>query len=222
MSHRNVISKNQFLKIVQFSLIILLVALAVWLVHQVGIVEIRANVENYGAWAFIAIAGLRLTSVVIPAFPGTAYSLLAGGLFGFIPGVITICVADIISCSLCFGLSRRYGRNFIVRLVGDRFMSRLDRFSQKNLEYNFFLMTALLMTGLFDFVSYGVGLTKTPWRKFAPALLISIALSNPPIVALGAGLLESGRILLGFALLGVFALGLVTATLQRKQKIGKL
>ena len=75
------------------------------------------------------------------------------------------------------------------------------------------------MTGLFDFVSYGVGLTKTPWRKFAPALLISIALSNPPIVELGAGLLESGKLLLGFALLGVFALGLITATLQRKQNI---
>ncbi len=214
MSNRNIINKNQFLKIVQFSVIILIVALAVWLVHQIGIVQIRSNVEKFGAWAFVAVAGLRLISVVIPAFPGTAYSILAGGLFGFIPGVITICVADMISCSLCFSLSRRYGRSFISRLIGDRFMSRLDRFSQKNLEHNFWFMTAFLMTGLFDFVSYGVGLTKTPWRKFAPALLISIALSNPPIVALGAGLLESGKLLLGFALLGVFALGLITAKLQ--------
>lgn len=80
-------------------------------------------------------------------------------------------------------------------------------------------MTAFLMTGLFDFVCYGVGLTKTPWQKFIPALLISIALSNPPIVALGAGVLESGKLLLGFALMGVFALGLITAILQRKHKI---
>lgn len=122
-----------------------------------------------------------------------------------------------ISCSLSFGLSRRYGRSFITRLVGDRFMIRIDRLSKKNLENNFFLMTAFLMTGLFDFVCYGVGLTKTPWQKFAPALLISIAISNPPIVALGAGLLESGKLLLGFALLGVFALGILTAVLQRNK-----
>lgn len=67
-----------------------------------GIVQIRSNVEKIGVWGFLAVGGLRLISVVIPAFPGTAYSILAGGLFGFIPGVITICVADIISCSLCF------------------------------------------------------------------------------------------------------------------------
>lgn len=212
-------TKYKLVKIGQFCLIILVVALGIWFVNQVGIEQIRSNVQQFGSWAFLIVGGLRLTSVIIPALPGTAYSILAGGLFGFIPGLITICLADMISCSLSFGLSRRYGRSFITRLVGDRFMIRIDRLSKKNLENNFFLMTAFLMTGLFDFVCYGVGLTKTPWQKFAPALLISIAISNPPIVALGAGLLESGKLLLGFALLGVFALGILTAVLQRKQKL---
>ncbi|MEO0490335.1 MAG: TVP38/TMEM64 family protein, partial [Cyanobacteria bacterium J06659_2] len=87
--------------------------------------------------------------------------------------------------------------------------------SQRHLERIFFLMTGFLMTGFFDFVSYGVGLTKAPWFKFAPALVISIAVSNPPIVALGAGLLEGGRLMLGFALLGVFGLAIVTGLVQR-------
>ena len=71
------------------------------------------------------------------------------------------------------------------------------------------------MTGFFDFVCYGVGLTQASWRKFAPALVISIAISNPPIVALGAGLLEGGKLLLGLALLGVFALAIITGLVQR-------
>lgn len=219
MSNQNLINKNKLVKIAQFALIILVVALGVRFVNQVGIEQIRSNVKQFGSWAFLIVGGLRLTSVIIPALPGTAYSILAGGLLGFVPGLITICLADIISCSLSFVLSRRYGRSFITRLVGDRIMSRIDRLIQRNLENNFFLMTAFLMTGLFDFVSYGIGLTKTPWQKFAPALLISIAISNPPIVALGAGLLESGKLLLGFALLGVFVLGLFTAKLQQKQRI---
>ncbi len=219
MKTRNDISRSKSIEIGKFSLIIVLVALSLSFVHRLGIEEIRSHVEQFGAWGFLAVAGLRLTSVIIPALPGTAYSVLAGGLFGFIPGLMTICLADLISCSLSFGLSRRYGRSLVTKLVGDRFMDRLDRLSRRNLEHNFFLMTAFLMTGLFDFVSYGVGLTKTPWRKFAPALVISVAISNPPIVALGAGLLESGKLLLGFALLGVFALGLLTAILQRKPKI---
>ncbi|MEM9508123.1 MAG: VTT domain-containing protein [Cyanobacteria bacterium P01_E01_bin.35] len=219
MNNLNGKNQHKLIQILKFTAIALLIAFGIWLVQRFGIEQLRSRIEQLGGFAFLVVGGLRLTSVVIPALPGTAYSILAGGLFGFIPGLITICLADLVSCSLSFGLSRRYGRSMVTRLVGDRFMERIDRFSQKNLERNFFLMTACLMTGLFDFVSYGVGLTKTPWRKFAPALLISIALSNPPIVALGAGLLESGKLLLGFALLGVFSLGILTAILQRKLNV---
>ncbi len=219
MSSHPPFTKSRLIKISRFCIIILIVALGIWFVNQVGTETIRSQVDELGMWAIFAVFGLRLTSVIIPALPGTAYSVLAGGLFGLVPGIITICLADIVSCSLSFGLSRRYGRSFITRLVGDRFLERIDRLSQKNLENNFFLMTAFLMTGLFDFVCYGVGLSKTPWQKFIPALIISIAVSNPPIVALGAGVLESGKLLLGCALMGVFALGLIGAVLQRKHKM---
>jgi uncharacterized membrane protein YdjX (TVP38/TMEM64 family) len=219
MNRQSSNNRRKFLKIAKFSLVVLIIAVGIWFVHRVGIEQIRSNVDKLGIWASVAVFGLRFTSIIIPALPGTAYSIFAGGLLGFVPGLITICLADVISCSLCFYLSRKYGRNFITKLVGNRFITRVDNLSQKNLENNFFLMTAFLMTGLFDFVCYGVGLTKTPWQKFAPALLISIALAKPPIVALGAGVLESGKLLLGFALLGVFVLGIMTAILQRKQKI---
>jgi uncharacterized membrane protein YdjX (TVP38/TMEM64 family) len=215
MSNPSIIDNRKLIKIARFVAIAILVALGIWLLNRFGIERLRSNVEQMGVWAFLAVGILRLTSVIIPALPGTAYSVLAGGLFGFVPGLTVICLADLVSCSLSFYLSRRYGRSLVTRLVGARAINRIDSFSQKNLEHNFWLTTAFLMTGLFDFVAYGVGLTKTPWRKFAPALLISVAISNPPIVALGAGLLESGKLLLGFALLGVFALGLLTAILQR-------
>lgn len=208
--------RSKVAKVLKYGAIALLVILGIYLINRVSVEEIRTAVEQLGVWGFAAIFTLRLTSVVIPALPGTAYSVMAGALFGFIPGLIVICLADLVSCNLSFYLSRKYGRGFVTKLVGEKFIEKCDRFSHKNLANNFWLMTGLLMTGLFDFVSYGVGLTKTPWRKFAPALVISIALSNPPIVALGAGLLESGKLLLGFALLGILALGLLTAVLQRK------
>lgn len=72
------------------------------------------------------------------------------------------------------------------------------------------------MTGCFDFVCYSVGLTRAPWIRFSPALILSIAISNPPIVALGAGILEGGKLLLGLALLGVFALAIVSRLVQSR------
>lgn len=200
----------------KFILICLLIILTIWLINRFGVETLRAQIAQLGAWVPVGIFGLRFVSVVIPALPGTAYSLLAGGLLGFSQGLIVICLADLLSCSISFYLSRRYGRTFVQKLVGQRFIVRVDRLSQQHLEQNFFLMSAFLMTGFFDFVCYGVGLTKTAWLSFFPALIMSILLSNPPIVALGAGILEGGKLLLGFALLGMFALALVTGLVQSK------
>ena len=77
-------------------------------------------------WAPLGIFLLRFTSVVIPALPGTAYSVLSGGLLGFTQGLIVICLADLLSCTLSFFLSRRYGRDLVQRLVGPKFMYRID------------------------------------------------------------------------------------------------
>ncbi|MGC1307921.1 MAG: VTT domain-containing protein [Phormidesmis sp.] len=210
---------KQTRRVVGFIVLIALVAVPIILLRQAGIgkAEIQAYVEQLGVWAPIGLFGLRFTSVLIPALPGTAYSVLAGGLLGFGKGLAVVCLSDFLSCTLSFWLASRYGRSLVSKLVGDRFMHRVDRFTQRHLERNFFLMTAFLMTGFFDFVAYGIGLARAPARKFLPALALSIAISNPPVVALGAGILAQGKLLLVFALLGVFALALLTGWLQGKK-----
>ena len=95
-------------------------------------------------------------------------------------------------------------------------MQRIDGFSQNQLEGNFFLMTGLLMTGLFDFLSYAIGISRTHWRVFAPALLISVLISDSILVAVGAGVAQGASVTLGIALLAMFALATLTGLLKRK------
>lgn len=213
----NSVGKRRFRKIISFVAIASLVVGIIVLLNYYGMGQLRAKVEAVGVgWAMLGLFLLRFSSVVIPALPGTAYSILAGGLLGFWPGLAVVCVSDFLSCSLSFWLSSRYGRSLVKRVTGDRFITRVDQLAEKHLERNFFLLTAFLMTGLFDFVAYGVGLTKAPWRRFLPALLLSVALSNPPIVALGSGLFEGGKLPWGLALPGMFGLALVTGLVQRR------
>lgn len=211
-------NKRTVLKLLKFGLVILTAVLGIWLLNAYGIEQLRAKVSLLGVWAPLGIFSLRFISVVIPALPSSAYSLLAGGLFGFNTGVVVVSFADIISCSLSFYLSRRYGRGLVVKLVGDRFMGRIDELSQRHLERNFFLMTAFLMTGLFDFVCYAVGLTKASPKIFIPALIVGISISNATIVAVGAGIAGESQWLLIFAMVGAFALAIVTGIVQRKQQ----
>ncbi len=103
-------------------------------------------------------------------------------------------------------------------LVGEKASNRIESFNQSQIEGNPFFLTGLLMTGLFDFVSYAAGLGGTKWKTFTPALLISIVLSDPPIVALGAGVFSGGKLMLGLALLGVFALALIAGVVKKYQR----
>ena len=128
---------------------------------------------------------LRSISIVIPVLPGTIFSVAAGFQFGFAQGLVIIFCADFIACSISFLLARKLGRNYISRLLGLRQMRRVESISKDYLEKNYFLMTALLMSGFFDFVCYAIGLTKITWKRFMPALVFSIIISDSPFVASG-------------------------------------
>ena len=128
---------------------------------------------------------LRSISIVIPILPGTIFSVVAGFQFGFAQGLVIIFFADFISCSTSFLLARKLGRNYIRKLLGTRQMRRVESISKDYLEKNYFLMTALLMSGFFDFVCYAIGLTKITWKRFMPALIFSIIISDAPFIASG-------------------------------------
>ena len=128
---------------------------------------------------------LRSISIIVPVLPGTIFSVVAGFQFGFSKGLVIIFFADFLSCSISFLLSRKLGRNYISSLLGSRQMQRVESISKDYLEKNYFLMTALLMSQFFDFVCYAIGLTKITWKKFMPALIFSILISDSPFVASG-------------------------------------
>ena len=128
---------------------------------------------------------LRSVSIVIPILPGTIFSVVAGYQFGLAKGLVIIFFADFLSCSTSFLLARKLGRNYIKKLLGRRQMKRVESISKDYLEKNYFLMTALLMSGFFDFVCYAIGLTKITWKRFMPALIFSIIISDAPFIASG-------------------------------------
>tara|TARA_B100000579_G_C22720480_1_gene799130 strand:- start:224 stop:973 length:750 start_codon:yes stop_codon:yes gene_type:complete len=128
---------------------------------------------------------LRSVSIIIPVLPGTIFSVAAGFQFGFTQGLVIIFFADFVSCSTSFLLARKLGRNYVSKLLGKRQMRRVESISKDYLERNYFLMTALLMSGFFDFVCYAIGLTKITWKRFMPALIFSIVISDSPFLASG-------------------------------------
>ena len=196
------------------------------------------DINSIGILSITLLFILRSISIIIPILPGTYCSVIAGYLYGMKYGLALIFVADFLACSFSFLLSRSFGRDFVGRLLGGRQMQKVENISKRYLEDNFFLMTGLLMTSWFDFVCYAVGLTKISWKKFMPALIFSIVISDIPFLAAGYSLsglndvslnqIFNGEVdflygkylflLIGSVLL-VFGLGFLNIFMKKKSKI---
>ncbi len=207
------------------------------------VVGLNSN-KLFSATLIFLLFLLRSISILIPVLPGTIFSVAAGFQFGLPQGLIIIFFADFVSCSISFLLARNLGRTYISRLLGSSQMRRVESISQDYLENNYFLMTALLMSGFFDFVCYAIGLTKIKWKRFMPALIFSIIISDSPFVASGfaarkikdIGLnnflqkilngeldMISGNYLFLFIIsfLIIFLLGIINIYLNKRSKITK-
>ena len=205
-------------RIIGISSVVALVIVVLHLAHTHALEPLRAQVEGMGVWAPLGIVALRGISILLPALPSSVYSLLAGALLGFETGLITIYITDLVFCQIAFLVAKRYGQEPVKKLVGEKASQRIQNFNQSQLEGNPFFLTGLLMTGLFDFVSYAAGLSGTKWKVFTTALIISVALSDLPIVALGAGVFSGGKLMLIIASLGVFALAIIAGMVKKYQK----
>ncbi len=209
---------NKLQKFLSIVLTVAIIIVLIYLIQSYGIEPLRERVDEMGIWAPFGLFILRGISIILPALPSSTYSLLAGSLLGFQSGYFTILISDIIFCQAAFFIARNYGRQPVRRLVGKNAMQRIENFNQNQLEENFFLMTGLLMTGLFDFLSYAIGIGGTRWRIFTPALLISLLISDSILVAVGAGVSQGAGLLLGGALLGMFALATISGLAKKIQK----
>ena len=201
-------------------LLIALFVLAAALIYYFIVIEweeqINQIVEDMGILAPLGIFILRGISTIFPVISNLPYAILAGRLLDFKTACLTIFLADFISCQVAFWIARNLGREPVRRLVGIKAMKRIESFNQNQLEGNFFLMTGLLMTGLFDFLSYALGIGGTKWRLFTPALIISLLISDSIIVAVGAGVSQGAGLMLGAALVGMFALATITGISKNK------
>ena len=74
---------NKIQKFLTLAFFIGIFTLLIYFIQNYGIEPLRNKVESMGIWAPFGIFVLRGVSIILPALPSSAYSLLAGSLLGF-------------------------------------------------------------------------------------------------------------------------------------------
>jgi uncharacterized membrane protein YdjX (TVP38/TMEM64 family) len=167
------------------------------------------NVENlrdvllsYGPWAVGISAGLMVAQAIVAPLPANVITITNGLIFGPIWGGLLSYTTTLMGASLCFLLSRSFGKPFAEKIVG-RSVHRAERFFKRYGLHAMFLVRIIPFVP-FDAVSYGAGLVGVPFTRF--------------LLATGVGIIPSVAVYsyLGTMIAGIYwwvLLGLLTVSL---------
>jgi uncharacterized membrane protein YdjX (TVP38/TMEM64 family) len=174
----------------------------------------QALLDMYATHTLAMVAGFMAIYILQTALslPGAAIlSLAAGAIFGPLMGTVYAVVSASIGATLAFLVTRYLLRDLVVQRFGSRLEGMNRELEQRGLNYLLFLR--LVPVFPFFLINLAAGLTRLPLRAFILGTLIGIIPGGFVFVNAGASLatitsisgILSPRVLVSFALLGLFA-----------------
>ena len=186
--------------------IIIAIALAMLLIigPKAGSVEnLRATMLASGRWSIAISIGLSVAQAIIAPLPMNVITITNALVFGPIWGGLLSWFSTVLGASLCFLLSKKFGKPFAHKIVGDS-IEKAERFFNKYGLHAMFLVRILPFIP-FDAVSYGAPLVGVRFSRF----LLATAVGIVPSILLYSYL---GTLIAGiywWVLLGLLLAGLI-------------
>ena len=143
--------------------------------------KLKKFLLSFGYWAPLIFILAFAVKAVIP-FPSSVFALAAGLVFGPFYGAVYAIVGSVISAAIAYQMSRRLGRDFVIKVLGTK-AKALDRLTNvhglevvlffrivPSLPFDVFNLGAGLSTITFSDFLIGTAIGMTPW-SFAMSYL---------------------------------------------------
>jgi uncharacterized membrane protein YdjX (TVP38/TMEM64 family) len=179
--------------------------------------EFRTWVAGLGMIGPVIFAGVYALATVL-ALPGSALTIMAGVIFGSIPGVSAVIVGATLGGALCFLISRYVARDWVASLLerNDTFR-KLDDLTEKHGAI-IVAITRLVPLFPFNLLNYGFGLTKVPfWTYVSWSALCMVPGTILYVVGSDAIAMAVCERRIPWSLVGVvaFILGILTVVVRK-------
>lgn len=188
--------------------------------------DLLLNYHANNRVAFIVFYVLVYTAQTALSLPGATILTLAGGaVFGALMGTLWVNIGATLGAICAFLLARTLLRDWVVKKFG-RQMGVLDRgLTESGMSYLLFLRLVPLFP--FFLVNLACGITGLPLRTYVAGTMVGILPGSFVYANAGASLasinsmgdIASLRVLISFALLGIFAL---IPAIYRRMKAGRI
>jgi uncharacterized membrane protein YdjX (TVP38/TMEM64 family) len=201
--------------VVAFSVVTLLIVEATG-----GAQKFRDMVEGAGVWAPLVYVLLKASTYVIAPLSGTTVKLASGALFGVWDGMVLSLLGDTLGGVLNYGIARSLGRKGVTKFAGKKALRHVDATAERVGGWKVLLGARLLLSPIYDFISYAAGLARFPFTQF----LLVTAIGGIPIsiifAFLGDATVTNGSVMRIFIILSVvvFVAAGISYLVQRRQK----
>ncbi len=146
-------------------LFVLLITGAIFFTKVVATPDFRSYVATLGPIGPLAVILYIVASHVFAPIAGAPGFLVGIGLYGITTASLYLYIAGLISSAINFGIARWYGRELVLKFVGEQSMQQIDQLITKAGD-KVLILTRLVGFSFFDIVSYAFGLTNMTFRKF--------------------------------------------------------
>ncbi|MDE2668416.1 MAG: TVP38/TMEM64 family protein [Chloroflexota bacterium] len=151
--------------------------------------DIREWGEGLGPWGPVILIAILATAMVFAPIPNPPFMIAAGLIWGMVLGVVYAVIGQLIGAAIIFWISRRFGRKFIPRLVGERGAERIDLLAREIGPQLVFWWRMMPIS--FDFAAYAAGLTPMSFRFFMALVLFGSIVPTAVVVGFGDSLNHS-------------------------------
>lgn len=143
----------------------------------VSLADVRAWVARLGPLGPLGLVALQVAQIVVAPIPGYPVAVAAGVLFGGFWGGLYSTIGMLAGAALAAGLTRRFGRPLLERVVAQRDRRRWERLVLNDSPW-FWFLAVFLPTGEVPYFLAGLG------RVPIPALLLAILVARGPTMFL--------------------------------------
>jgi uncharacterized membrane protein YdjX (TVP38/TMEM64 family) len=155
----------------------LIIAAAIGILLLIGpkvasVENLRAIILSYGPWAVAISIGLMVGQAIIAPLPMNVVTITNSLVFGPVWGSLLSWFSAILGASLCFLLSKTFGKTFAHKILGNSF-EKAEGFFQRYGLHAMFLVRMMPLVP-FDAVSYGAPLVGVPFSRFLLATAVGI------------------------------------------------
>jgi len=179
-----------FLEVIILALLINIILHYNFLYFLKDISKISSFIEKFGVIAPIAFILLQIIQVILFFIPGEVTGFIGGILFGAFWGTVYTTIGIVLGSYFAFWLARRFGRPFVEKMISQKYIKKLDSFSETKITFIFFM---IFLLPLFpdDIFCFLAGLTKMKTKIF----LIIVTIGRFPgyliLGIMGGGLANS-------------------------------